>query len=78
MSKPIFIIRCPYMQDTNMGEVVNIIKKNMEQECPDYHVLTFTKDTYTDFSFEVHAVKEEEEPLDTEAIMKLLTDDVWQ
>ena len=66
------------MQDTNMGEVVNIIKKNMEQELPDYHVLTFTKDNYTDFSFEVHAVKEEEEPLDTEAIMKLLTDDVWQ
>ena len=78
MSKPIFIARIPWIQDVNMSDAVNAIKKQLIEELPDYHVLTFSKNDYVDFKFEVHNVDESEEPLDTEAIMQLITEDVWE
>ena len=72
-SNPILIIRAPWMQDTNMAEVTSAIKQSVESQLEGYQVLCFSKESYDDFHFEC-VTHEDEEPLDTEAIMHLITD----
>ena len=73
MSKPILIIRAPWIKDTNMGQVTSAIQKSVEEQLEGYQVLCFSHEDYKDFSFDCVSHKDEE-PLDTEAIMRLITD----
>lgn len=74
MTKPIFIVRCPWLKDFKMNEVVSKISNTVQEQLPDYHVLCFTKEDYKDFRFEAHNV-EGLEPVDVEGLMKLLSDE---
>jgi len=74
MTKPIFIVRCPWMKDFPMNEVVKEISTKVQEQLPDYYVLCFTKEDYVDFKFEAHNTQGLD-PVDVEGLMKLLTDE---
>jgi len=73
MSKPILIVRCPWLKDFNMAEVTNKIKASIETQVPDYHVLAFTKESYKDFKFECVNPSDEISDVDLEQLYKLIT-----
>ena len=73
MSNPILIIKCPWIAETDMAQVTSAIKQSVEGQLEGYQVLCFSKEDYTDFAFDCVSHKDED-PLDTEAIMRLITD----
>ena len=75
MSKPILIVRCPWLEDFNMAEVTTKVKKNLEEQLPDYHVLCITKDNYKDFKFECVNPADSIDQVDIEQLYRLITED---
>ena len=74
-SKPILIVRCPWLKDFNMAEVTTKIKNSIAEQVPDYHVLAFTKDNYKDFKFEVVNPSSAISDVDLEMLYKLITEE---